>query len=132
MPGLTRLVQLEEGERRRAPRYLVPRAEPLTVGVAVMASEGLPRSLTGRVRDISETGLSILLPKGETCGNLTGRGLALAVVLTLPSGVLKFRAEVAHCSMRRGWHGGYLVGVRITDIAADDHDRLIEYIEERS
>jgi hypothetical protein len=132
VPGLTRLTQLEEGERRRSPRYLVPRAEPLVVGVAVMGSEGRPRSLTGRVCDLGETGLSILLPKGETCRELTERGLPLAVVLSLPSGVVKLRAEVAHCSTRRGRWGGYLVGVRISEIAAEDHDRLIGYIEERS
>lgn len=132
MPRLTRLTQLEEGERRRAPRYLVPRAEPLAVGVAVLGSGGGPRSLTGRVKDISETGLAILLPKGKTCRELSERGLPLAIVLTLPSGVIKLRAEVAHCSTRRGRWGGYLVWVRITEIHEEDHDRLIEYIEERS
>jgi len=93
-----------------------------------MDMEGRPRSLTGRVRDISGTGLSILLPKGETCAELTERGLPLAVVLALPSGVIRLRAEVAHCAARRGRRGGYVVGVRISEISAADHDLLTEYI----
>lgn len=132
MPGLTRLIQLEENERRLSPRYLVPDDEPLVVGVAVMDSEGGPRTLTGRVRDISASGLSLRLPKGETCRGLAERGLTLAVVLKLPSGVIKLRAEVAHCSTRRGRRGGYLVGVRISEIAPEDYGRLVEYIEERT
>ena len=132
VPNLIRLLPLEEGERRRSPRYLVPAEEPLVVGVAVMGSGGGPRSLTGRVRDVSATGLSLLLPEGETCRELSERGLPLALVVALPSGVVRLRVEVAHCSTRRGRPGGYLVGVRISEIADDDHDRLIEYIEERS
>ena len=132
MPSLIRLLTLSEGERRVSPRYLIPVKEPLVVGVAVMDPDGRPRSLTGRVKDVSETGLAILLPKGETCRELTERGLPLAIVLTLPSGVIRLRAEVAHCSTRRGRWGGYLVGVRISEIAADDYDRLVEYIDERS
>jgi hypothetical protein len=132
VPSLIRLTQLEEGERRVAPRYLVPRHEPLVAGVAVIGAGGKPRTLTGRVRDLSETGLALLLPRGETCRELTERGLPLAVVVTLPSGVVRLRAEVAHCSTRRGRWGGFLVGVRIAEIAAEDFDRLVEYIGGRS
>ena len=135
MPHLTRLIQLEDGERRRSPRYLVPDDELLVVGVAVMDSQDRPRTLTGRVRDISATGLSLLLPTSEACGELAERGVTLAVVLTLPSGVVRLRAEVAHCAGRLGRGGilaGYLVGVRISEIDEDDHDRLVEYIGERS
>ena len=135
MPNLIKLLPLEENERRLSPRYLVPDDEPLIAGVALLGAGERRRSLTGRVRDVSEAGLSLLLPTGEECMELSERGCTLAVVLTLPSGAARLRAEVAHCDARRGRGGrlvGYLVGVRIREIAADDHDRLIEYIDERS
>ena len=134
-PNLIKLLPLEENERRLSPRYLVPEEEPLIAGVALLGAGERRRSLTGRVRDISESGLSLLLPTGEECEELSERGRSLAVALTLPSGAIRLRAEVAHCDARRGRGGvlaGYLVGVRIREITADDHDRLAEYIKERS
>ena len=134
MPNLIKLQPLEEDERRRWPRYLVPPEEYLIAGVAVVSGEGRPRTLTGRVHDISEVGLSLLMPDDESCGELSERGLTLAVVLTLPSGVVKLRGEVAHCAAPGGQHGedSYLFGVHIAEIDAEDHDRLIEYIGEWS
>ena len=129
MPNLIRLLPLEEDERRQWPRYLVTDDEPLVAGVALMDSAGRPRTLTGRVRDISEAGLSLSLPAGESCGELGERGRSLAVVLTLPSGVITLRARVAHCAASGG---GHVVGVSITEIGAEDHVRLAEYINGRS
>ena len=135
MPSLIKLLPLEENERRLSPRYLVPDDELLTVGVAVLGAGPGRHSLTGRVRDVSASGLSLLLPTGEECAELSERGRSLAVVLSLPAGAIRLRAEVAHCGERRGRGGrlvGYVVGVRIREIGSGDHDRLIEYIEERS
>ena len=130
MPSLIRLLTRGGGERRRSPRYLVPEGEPLLVGLVVVGRGG--RTLAGRVRDISETGLSILLPEGEDCGELTMPERTLAAVLSLPSGVVRIRAEVAHCSAPRGGSGGRLVGACISEISAEDRDRLAAYIAERS
>lgn len=134
MPPLIRLLPLEADERRRWPRYLTPPEEPLIVGVAVVGGGRRPRTLTGRVRDISETGLSLLLPDDPACREMAERGRTLIVVLTLPSGPLTMRAEVAHYAMPGGWHGEghYLFGVSIVEIDAEDHDLLIGYILERS
>ena len=85
-----------------------------------------------RIRDISETGMSILLPEGETCGDLAKPGRALAAILSLPSGVVRLRAEVVHCSAPRGGSGGLLVGACISEIPAEDRDRVAAYIAERS
>lgn len=129
MPSLIRLLPLEEDERRRWPRYLIPPEEPLVVGVAVVGG-GRPRTLTGRVRDISEAGLSLLLPDEESCGEMAERGRLMVVVLRLPSGTITMRAEVAHCFAPDASPGedSYLFGVSIVEIDAEDHDRLIEYI----
>ncbi len=134
MPNLIKLEQLEEDERRQWPRYLVPAEEPVVAGVALMDSEGRPRTLTGRVRDISEAGLSLSLPTDESCGEFSERGRTMGVVLTLPSGVIALRARVAHCTApdERPGGGGYVIGVSIIEIREEDHNRLVEYIGERS
>lgn len=133
MPRLVRLDPLEEDERRQWPRYLVPPEYPLVVGVALTEAEGRPRTLTGRAIDISEAGLSLSLPTDESCGEFSERGRTLAVVLTLPSGVIALRARVAYCTApdERPGEGGYVVGVSIVEIREEDHDRLVEYIDER-
>jgi hypothetical protein len=134
VPHLIRLQPLAGDERRQWPRYLVPPEEPLIAGVALLDSAGRPRTLTGRVRDISEAGLSLSLPIDEACAEFSGRGRTLAVVLALPSGVITLRARVAHCTApeERPGGGGYLVGVSIVEIHEEDQDRLAEYIGERS
>lgn len=134
MPNLIRLAQLEEDERRQWPRYLVPPEGPVVAGVALTGPGGRARTLTGRVRDISEAGLSLSLPVDEACGEFSERGRALAVVLTLPSGMIALRARVAYCTAPDGrpGEGGYLVGVSIIEIREEDHNRLVEYIRERS
>ncbi len=130
MLSLIRLLTRKECERRRSPRYLVPEEDPLLVGLVVVGRGG--RALTGQVRDISETGLSILLPEGEDCGELTVPGRTLAAVLSLPSGVVRLRAEIVHCSAPRGGTGGRRVGACISEIPAEDRDWLAAYIAERS
>lgn len=129
MPPLIKLLPLEGDERRRWPRYLVPPEETLVAGVAVVGG-GRSRTLTGRVRDVSEEGLSILLPDEEICGEFAARGCVMVVVLRLPAGTIKMRVEVAHCSAPDASRGedGYLFGVSIVEIDAEDHDRLTEYI----
>ena len=134
MPHLIRLDPLGEDERRQWPRYLVPPEEPLVAGVALTDPGGRPRTITGRVRDISEAGLSLSLPVDDACGEFSERGRTLAVILALPSGVIALRARVAHCTAPDGRAdgGGYLVGVSIIEIHEADHDRLVGYIAGRS
>jgi hypothetical protein len=120
-----------EGERRRSPRYLVgPEGMPLLAGVAVVSPAGRPKTLSGRVRDISAGGLSILLRGDEACGELAERGRELAVILGLPSGPIRMLATVAHCGAPGEYEGGgcRLLGVSIAEIGEEDRGRLAEYI----
>jgi hypothetical protein len=57
-----------DGERRHTPRYLVPPGSLLVVGVVVRDAEGKAKTFTGRARDVSLTGLAIVLPPDEGCG----------------------------------------------------------------
>jgi hypothetical protein len=132
MPSLIRLLAPDGFERRRSPRYLVPPNSTLVVGVAVLDGGGKSHSFTGRARDVSRTGLAALLPPDETCGELVGDCRSLITVVSLPTGVIRFRASPAYChpldadQPRRG----YVVGLHITEIGEHDQSLLDEYLRE--
>jgi hypothetical protein len=119
------------GERRRSPRYPVPPGASLVVGVAVTDGGGKPRTFTGRARDVSPNGLAILLPPDESCGELVGHSHSVAVVVSLPAGVIQFRASPAYCHPPSGGQtaSGYVVGMRIAEISEQNQSLLEEYLQ---
>lgn len=131
MPSLIALKQLPANERRRAPRFLVTPATPLFVGVAALDAKGKPRTFTGRVRDISELGLSIVLPPDEECGMLADKGRELMMVVSLPKGTITPRGAVVHCNeFREGEAGsGYIIGVRFTEVSEGDGKLIAEFLK---
>ena len=122
---------LPGGERRRSPRYPVPPGVPLVVGVAVTDGTGKPRTFTGRARDVSPHGLAILMPPDESCGELVGNSHSFAVVVSLPAGVIQFRAAPAYCHPPDEGQAasGYVVGVRIAEISEQSQSLLEEYLQ---
>jgi hypothetical protein len=114
------------GDRRRAPR--VSLRVPLTLslpGVRVHAN-GARRapSLEGFTRDVSATGLALILPAiriGEHY--LTGEGRILRITLEFPDGPLQLDATPVRYERldESDPEKGYLVGVQIIEIS--DHDR---------
>jgi hypothetical protein len=131
MPSLIALKQLPANERRRAPRFLVKLETPLFVGVASVNAKGKPRTFTGRVRDISELGLSIVLPPGEECGMLADKGRELMMVISLPKGTLTPRGAVVHCNEFDGGEAenGYVIGVRFTEVSEGDGKLIAEFLK---
>ncbi|MDT7540596.1 MAG: PilZ domain [Acidobacteriota bacterium] len=128
------LMQQHQVERRKSPRFVIPSDAPLVVGVAILGGAGRLRTFTGRVRDISATGLGIVLPTGEPCGELAERDCSLAVVFKLSSGVVKLRAKTARCNPLDELHveDRHVAGVRITEISAQERSLLDEYLCRRS
>lgn len=118
------------GERRRSPRHIVPPGSPLVVGVAVLDSEGKPQTFTGRARDVSRSGLAILLPPDETCGALVGGSSSLLIVIPLPSDVIRLTAAPVYCHPPRPDQAerGYTVGVLVTEISEHDQSLLDQYL----
>jgi hypothetical protein len=109
---------------------LVPSGTPLVVGVAVLDGGGKPRTFTGRARDVSRSGLAVILPPDESCGELVGNSRSLLVVVSLPAGVIQFTAPPAYCHPPGADQSerGYVVGVRITEISGHDQSLLDEYL----
>jgi PilZ domain len=121
------------GNRRRAPRHKM--RLPLSLSLLDVRSKGdgseQKPALEGYTRDVSETGLALILPAiriGEHY--LTGEGRPLRIMLELPTGpiqmdVLPVRYERLDESETEK---GYLVGVSITDMSDTDRATFVEYM----
>lgn len=124
------------GDRRRAPRVELRLAFSLSLPV-VRTHANVERrapSLAGFTRDVSATGLALILPAiriGEHY--LTGEGRALRIMLEFPTGPLQLDAvPVRYERLDEGDpEKGYLVGVRITEVSDHDRARFIEYLRSR-
>ena len=129
MPSHLGLLPPGGEERRRSPRHTVPPGSPLIVGVAVLDGEGKPQTFTGRARDVSRSGLAIILPPDEGCGELVGGSHSLFVVVSLPSDVIQLAAAPVYCHPPREDQAerGYTVGVAINEIGEHDQSLLDQY-----
>ncbi|HEX8071605.1 MAG TPA: PilZ domain-containing protein [Pyrinomonadaceae bacterium] len=132
MPELVRSIvaRLREyvGNRRRARRYrmrLSCRVAPFDAALDPERQRRAP-ALAGHTRDLSVTGLALVLPAVRVGDRyLTGAGLRLRVTLEHPSGPLELLcAPVRHEQLEPGGaETGFLIGVRITELAAADRAR---------
>ena len=88
--------------------------------------------LNGRTRNISETGLALLVStirKGDN--HLAARNRRLLIVLELPSGPIRVQAApVRYERLRSGT--GYLLGARIISMSDSDRVRFLRYLHRLS
>ena len=118
-------------ERRQSPRFNAS----LPCSISLIAEDEdllFPQAkLKGRTRDISESGLGIIVPSiyiGFAC--IVDEGRALDATLEIPSGLVQLKLTVVHY-IRLDEHGqdaAYLVGARITDIPEGDRGRYASYL----
>lgn len=123
------------GNRRHAPRL---RAR-LPARVSIFEPKADPArpapSLAGHTRDISASGVALVLPSVRIGGRyLTGPDRQLRVTLELPDGSLELRAApVRHEQLADGdgdaADTGYLIGTHINHVADADRARLDEYLQ---
>src|SRR3982750_4587589 len=123
------------GNRRRAKRY---RARlPFSVsllGIKTAAESPIPRRLPqieGYTRDLSETGLALVVPTIRIGDHyLTGAGRRLLVTLKHPTGPLALQVTPVRYEQLDEDHTerGYLIGVRIEEISDADRARFIAYL----
>jgi hypothetical protein len=113
-------------DRRRSPRVHLRLA--CAVSLHEPDDEGTRRhaQLTGFTRDISASGLALILPAvriGERY--LTGAGATLRVQLEHPTGSLELLATPVHYDQLSGEESdkGFLVGVRIVGMSDADRAR---------
>lgn len=141
MPELIRSIagRLREfvGNRRRAPRYVTH----LEVGLALHVSlpgadarqkESQPVKLAGYTRDISASGLALIVPTIRVGGQyVTGENRRLRIMLKLPAGSIEIHATPVRYSPldEEGSDTGYLVGVQIVSMSDEDRALFNAYLD---
>jgi hypothetical protein len=89
-------------------------------------------ALVGFTRDLSETGLTLLLPSMRIGGAyLTDIESYLEVKLELPGGAVAIRTVSVRFEQLRRMEAGcsYLLAVRIINMQNDDRDRYVAYLK---
>ena len=123
-------------ERRIAPRFKEKRDMRLLFSLTVQEARGMdsatPMVLRGHTRDISRTGLALVLPSlraGER--DLTRGDRPLLMELELPSGPIRFQASLVRFeeTTREGEEGA-LLGVHITSISDSARSQLEQFLHQ--
>ena len=108
-------------DRRAAERYHLE--ERLTVGVERPNVGGRPSNLPtviyGYTRDVSETGLALVLPELNVGGyHFAVPGRSMRIRLKLPGGPIEIQVEYVRHAELEG-EAGHLVGVRILQMSRE-------------
>jgi hypothetical protein len=126
------------GNRRRARR--VRARLPFSVSlldVKTVAESAVPRSLPqveGHTRDLSETGLALVVPTIRIGDHyLTGTGRRLLVTLRHAQGPLAIHVTPVRYEQldEDSTERGYLIGVRIEEIDDTDRARFVAFLQEQ-
>jgi hypothetical protein len=141
MPELIRSIagRLREivGNRRRAPRYITHLEAGLALSVSLANAKPRAREdeqslkLAGYTRDISSTGLALIVPAIRIGGQyITGENRTLEIMLKLPSGTIKVKATPVRYSPleEEGTDTGYLIGAQIVHMSDEDRARFDAYL----
>ena len=142
MPELIRVIanRLREflGNRRRAPRYRIRLEAEMTLSTSLPGAKtsaersGRQLKLAGYTRDISETGMAIIVPTIRIGGQyFTDSNRKLQIVLTLPTGLVELHGRpVRYAPLEEGAADtGYLIGLAIESMSDDDRARFKDYVE---
>ena len=142
MPEIVRFIasRLREfvGNRRRAPRYVTHLEAGLALSVSLpntkAATKGTGQSLklAGYTRDVSATGLALIVPTIRVGGQyITGENRTLEIMLKLPTGPIQVKAtSVRYAPLEEeGADTGYLIGVAIVWMSDEDRKRFDAYLE---
>jgi hypothetical protein len=142
MPELLRSIisQLRQhvGNRRAAPRYATHLEAALILSVSFgesrnRASAGdAPLRLAGYTRDISESGMALIVPAIHISGQyLTTQNRTLEITLKLPDGPIHLQATPVRYNPldNDAKDTGYIVGVRITNMSEADRARYNAHLE---
>jgi hypothetical protein len=118
-------------ERRLSPRFNA--SLPCSVSLPAEDEDLLfPQAkLAGRTRDISESGLGLVVPSiyiGFAC--IVDEGRTLDTVLELPTGLVELKTTAVHYIRldEQGQDAAYLIGARITDLTEADRALYLGYL----
>ena len=124
-------------ERRRFARRSAVCAVRLPVGVSMPnerldpeADAAYPQPIMGHTRDLSETGLSLVLPTAQLGDvDISHAGALMRVVLSLPTGVVILQAATVRSEMLSP-DGELLVGASIVKMYDYDRRRYEDYLHQ--
>jgi hypothetical protein len=126
------------GNRRRAPRYRIRLEAEMVLSIS-QTGEKKSREhssqrlkLTGYTRDISESGLAIIVPAIRIGGQyFTDSHRTLFIMLLLPDDVIELRAApVRYVPLEAdATETGYLIGLEIESMSEDNRTRYKNYLE---
>ena len=97
------------------------------------STNGRAAENAGYTRDISESGLALIVPAIRIGGQyLTTQDLTLEITLTLPSGSVKLQATPVRYSPLDNDENnvGHVIGVQITKMSEPDREHYNAYLEE--
>jgi hypothetical protein len=141
MPEIIRSIanRLREfvGNRRRAPRYQTHLEIGLALSVRLSGAKArTPRAeelrLAGYTRDVSESGLAIIVPAIRIGGQyITDGNCLLQITLKLPNGTINLQGTPARYSPldEDAADTGYLIGVQIERMSDNDRTIFNSYLE---
>jgi hypothetical protein len=152
MPELLRSIvnrlRTHMGNRRVAPRYAAHLEVALILSISLGESknktdkESSPLRIAGYTRDISQSGLALIVPTIHIGGQyLTNQARTLEITLKLPTGYVQLHATPVRYSPlddddkdakdtdSNAKDTGYIVGVQITQMSEPDRARYNAYLE---
>jgi hypothetical protein len=117
--------------RRRAPRYEARLSFSISILDESAGHENRPptRTLVGRTRNISETGLALVVPSLRLGTNKLDDGNStLRLMLDLPTGTVELHVVPvrSHQLGENDKETGYFIGVAITHLGDDARARLLK------
>lgn len=121
-------------DRRRAPRYRVRLPLSVTLIDAPPVAPGSRKklSLDGHTRDVSATGLAIIVPAIRLGDRyLTGEDRQLRISLELPTGpveIFAFPVRYEQLAAEEADDIGFLIGVQIAEMSQEDRGRFERFI----
>lgn len=129
-------------ERRRAPRYDTRLESRLSFTLSstdenqAAAGEEIdeppPVALSGYTRNLSETGLALVVPSLRLGQQYLNRiGSELKIQLDLPTGEVQIEATPVYSLRLIGGENGegFLIGVRIRKMLDEEWVRLVQYVQ---
>ena len=140
---ITSLLRKWSGNRRQVPRHDVQLEVRLQAHLLVSITlpqtqteipESLgPGQLIGSTRNVSETGLAIVVPSLRVgTRRITEENCTLNIVLDIyPAGLIDIDAVLVHHQRldEKEKHDGYLIGVRITKMSDGDRNLYLGYLD---
>ena len=133
--SLLRLAWLRRffGNCRQAPRHQARMLFSVSLLEVETTADSAQRHqpLEGYTRDISETGLGLIMPSSQISDRLlTDEGGMLRIILlNLPTGMVEIDATAVRSERLQEPEEGHLIGVHITRMNEPDRARLVGYLQ---